>query len=522
MKLLELYREKIRGAISGLDRIRFRGTLRWLAHDLGINTFLGTKGILLKDFTDWARQITEKLRAACARRAEALGIETVYLNSSGQAKDLLARQIAGEQGIGQGPICNLSVLETCFVPRVKGNKATGQLELRTVPSKCLHLYHYFDHPDYGFGHVRLQTWAPYTISLCLNGRHWLERQLQKRGIKYVKEDNGFPWIEDMAAAQRLLDRQLQTNWSRLLGGLVRGMCPGLSRILPLSADYYWSADETEWATDILFHRAADLEALYPRLLHYGLQVSDSPSVMKYLGKRNVGSSGRIRGGAPAEVMTDYRRFYEGLRIKHWVNQNSVKLYNKSGSILRIETTINQTREFKVFRHPDDDPHRPASWQRMRKGVRDLHRRCQVSQQCNARYAEALTAAEMNETLKEVLAPACHPVRREGKRYRGLNPWKEEDYRLLMFLVKGENVLNGFRNKYLRTWLYPASVRMTKEQQKKYSGRTTRRIKLLRVHGLIKKVARENRYMLTTKGQTFVQALKTASDIDIKALMEKAA
>ena len=50
MKLMELYKDKIMGAISGLDRIRLRGTLRWLATQTGITTFLRSHGILLKDF----------------------------------------------------------------------------------------------------------------------------------------------------------------------------------------------------------------------------------------------------------------------------------------------------------------------------------------------------------------------------------------------------------------------------------------------------------------------------------------
>lgn len=209
-------------------------------------------------------------------------------------------------------------------------------------------------------------------------------------------------------------------------------------------------------------------------------------------------------------------------MKHWKNRNSVKMYNKSGSILRIETTISHTRDFKVFRHPDDDKGRPASWQKMRKGVGDLHRRCEISDQCNNRYADALASAQVEEKLKEVVAPACNRIRKKGKSYRGLNPWQEQDYRLLSFLAKGENALSGFRNKDLRRWLYPESEDVDKQQHRRYAGRTTRRIKLLRVHGLVRKVAKENRYMLTAKGQKFACALMCASVVDIKGLTELAA
>jgi hypothetical protein len=512
MKLMELYQNKIMGAIKGLDRIRFRGTLRWLASQRGLATFMSHSNILLKDFADWVSSLTANIRRSCEEQADEIGIEKRYLNSSGIDKEKLARQIAQQKGIRDGSICLLSVLETCTAPQVKGNKATKKLEVVMAPRKCVFEYHYFNDPQFGFGHVRIQSWMPFNVFICLNGRHWLERQLQNKGIDYIKDGNCFPWIKDIDKAQTFLDKQLRTDWSRMLNRLTLNSCPALSQILhPLKPEYYWSADETEWATDIMFKSKDMLDELYPSLVHHAMCVSDSPSVMKYLARSS------LAGSNPNEVISDYRRRFEGVRVKHWVNRNSVKMYNKSGNILRIETTINNTRDFKVYRHPDDNQNKPASWQKMRKGVSDLHRRCQVSDQCNNRYVDALAAAKVQEKLKEVAAAACNKINKGGKIYRGLNPWQNEDYRLLMFLAKGENAINGFRNRDMRKWLYGESI-----EQKKYSNRTTRRIKLLRVHGLIRKVPRANRYVLTEKGQKFCCAMMTASSLDIKALTEMAA
>jgi hypothetical protein len=517
MKLVELYRDKIMGAISGLDRIRFRGTLRWLASERGLGTFMNHAYILLKDFSRWVERLTAQVRDSCQSRATDLGIEIRYLKSSGVDKEKLAREIAAQRGITQGSICMFSVVEPCISPMVKGNKASKKLEIVMAPRKCVFIYHYFNDPEFGFGHVRMQSWLPFNIFICLNGRHWLQRQMDKHGIGYIKDGNCFVWIEDIKAAQVLLDTQLRTDWPTMLNRLSLGSCPALSQVLgSLKPDYYWSADETEWATDIMFKSTDALDALHPSLLGHAMRVSDSPSVMRYLGRRS------LAGIMPDEVISDYRRRYEGIRVKHSVNYNSVKMYNKAGSILRIETTINNTRDFKVFRRPNDDEGKQASWQKMRKGVSDLHRRCKVSQQCNERYGDALAAAQVQEKLKEVVAGACNKVVKEGKRYRGLNPWQQEDYRMLMFLVKGENAINGFRNQQLRKWLYPQCEQAGADEQKKYSSRTTRRIKLLRVHGLIRKVPRANRYVLTEKGQKFSCALMTASDLDIKVLTEMAA
>jgi len=517
MKLMELYQDKIVGAIRGLDRIRFRGTLRLLANQSGLRKFMSYTNILLKDFSGWVEDLTSMIRKSCEAKADELGIEARYLRSSWIAKENLARNIAAEKGIKEGSICLFSVVEPCIAPMVKGNKASKKLEVVMAKRKCVWMYHYFDDPQFGFGHVRIQSWLPFNVFICVNGRHWLERQLQKQGIGYIKDGNCFPWIGDIEAAQAIMDKQLRTDWAKMLNRLAFGSCPALSQVLrPLRPEYYWSADATEWATDIMFKSTEALDVLYPSLIHHAMRVCDSVSVMKYLGRRS------LAGVAPKEVISDYRRRYEGIRIKHWVNHNSVKMYNKSGSILRIETTVNNTRDFKVFRHPDDDNSRPASWQKMRKGVSDLHRRSQVSDKCNERYADALASCQVEEKLKEVVSPACNKIKKKGKTYRGLNPWQEEDYKLLTFLAKGEHAISGFRNRDLRKWLYPESDKLEKKEQKRYSGRTTRRIKLLRVHGLIKKVAKENRYMLTAKGQKFACALMTASAVDIKGLTKIAA
>ena len=95
--------------------------------------------------------------------------------------------------------------------------------------KCIFVYHYFDDPVFGFGHIRIQSWLPFNISICLNGRHWLEKQLQKEGIGYIKDGNCFPWIEDIDTAQNLLNEQFETNWSQTLMKLALKSCPALSR-----------------------------------------------------------------------------------------------------------------------------------------------------------------------------------------------------------------------------------------------------------------------------------------------------
>lgn len=521
MRLVELYQEKVLGVLEGLDRIRFRGTDRMLSNASGFSKALSLMNVRLVDFGKWAESSTLRLRQCCAHQAGQMGIKVDYLRSSGIDKEALARLRAKEQGIHEdGSICMFSVVEPCVAPLVHGNRQTQKLEVDMRVRKCVFIYYYFDHPEVGFGHVRLQTWAPYTAHICLNGRHWLEKQLLAEGIGYQKLGNCFGWVEDAPRAQLLLDEQLRSSWPQLLNGLVSRVCPIVFELChPFTLAYYWSADETEYATDVMFRSRATLDALFPSLLFHGMRVSDSKTTLRYLSKNDAPV---VSGRLPKEIHSDCRARHEGLRVKHWVNGNSVKMYNKSGNVLRVETTINNPRQFKAYRPANDDESKPATWQKMRKGVNDLHRRCEVSRNANHRYLDTMGAAQVEQSLHEVAKAACNRTVKNGRSVRGLNPWNERDFRLLTFLAQGQWAINGFRNKNLCQWLEPDYDALDERERKKLSARASRLIGLLRTHGLVYKVTKENRYVLSGKGQTFVNVLLIASNAQVKQLTEMAA
>lgn len=521
MLFAKLYQKDIFGVLSGLDRIRFRGTDCMLSNSSGFSLMLNQIGVLLKDFGQWTGKTTKRLRDCCNKQAEALDIPIEYLDRSGVDKDQKAHSIAEDRGIAQdGSICMFSVVEGCRAPTVTPNRQSKKLEVRMLQRKCVFIYYYFDHPQVGFGHVRLQTWAPYTVHICLNGRHWLEKQLIANSIGYQKSDNCFVWLEDIEAAQELMNKQLETKWSELLDSLVFKMCPVLPELCaPFDFQYYWSADQTEFATDVMFRSKARLDALFDRFVKHGMISSDSNGVLRFLGKpvRRFGA-----GRPPREIKSECRRRPEGVCIKHWINANLIKMYSKQGTVLRTETTINNPRDFKSFRPANDDTSKPCTWQKMRKGTKDLYRRCEISRQSNERYLDAMAALEVDKTLQEVAKDVCNRTTRNGRAVRGLNPWNKVDYQLFTFLAKGEWAINGFRNRNLCQWLIPEANTLSKDDRKKLSAKATRLIGMLRAHGLISKVAKENRYILTKKGQRFVKALLVASDIEIKRLTEMAA
>jgi hypothetical protein len=286
-------------------------------------------------------------------------------------------------------------------------------------------------------------------------------------------------------------------------------------------DYYWSADESEWASDVMFNKASALAAVYPGLVKHAMLNLSSRNIMRFLGRKDPYQGGY--GAFKGEVISDLKQRPEGTRVKHRVNENSIKMYDKQGSVLRVETTINNIRDFKVYRTADgeesinQDVKRKAKpkWRPMRKGVSDMHRRGQVCQAANERYLDAMATVQQHTPLKAMAQPLCGPVKWKGRQSRGLNPLSRQDAQLLEHVARGEFILNGLRNRDLRNLMFkPATDDI---QARRQSGQITRKLRLLRAHGLIQKVPRTHRYIVSPQGRQAITALLTVQDVDIAKL-----
>jgi hypothetical protein len=463
---LQRHASSVIGTLSGFDRLLFRGTLRRIANAAGLSTFLSYTGVLLKDFADHSQDLTERLKAASLAVAEASGRPAQYLSDPSVRKEDLARAIAQRDKVDAGLVCVFSSVEPCWSFEIHRNAKEKRLQLRARQRRCLHLYHYLIHPQLGFCHARVQTWLPFNVSVCVNGREWLSRQMDAAGIGYRRRENCFIDLSDVARAQALMDEQLTTDWTAVLDGIALGANPAHQALFgPASGypiDHYWSVQQSEWATDVMFKSPSLLSNLYPRLLRHGMATLGSRDVLRYLSKRvPEGRSAHPRFAG--QVVSDLKERAEGIRVKHAVNGNSVKMYDKQGSVLRVETTINQPRDFKVYRGTEQDP-QDLQWRTLRKGVADLHRRAQVSQAGNERYLESMATVQASSpTLAQAVEPVCRAVKGTGKRRgkgtananaaRALRPFDAQDMKLLEAVSRGEFTINGLRNRDVRALLY---------------------------------------------------------------------
>ena len=506
--------EKIIGVLRGFDRVVFRGYLRPLAHVGGMMTFLYHNNVLLKDFKRFVQDVTDALKTASLAEAEARGRPIVYLASSRTRKEQAARQILQTHPVDSGLICVFKVVEPCYTYEVHRSRERKQLELRKKPGKCQHFYHYFLDPTYGFMNVRIQTWFPFTIQICMNGRHWLVNQLDRAGLYYLQEDNCFPWINDVRRAQCLMDRFLKIAWPSRLDHFARSINPAHTKIFcKQPMHYYWSIHQSEWATDILFEDAESLARIYPAVIRHAITTFSSPDVMRFLGRK-------VPKLYQGEVVSDYKDRPEGVRVKHRVGVNSVKVYDKERTILRVETTMNNPSDFKVFRPKEGDEDGPHEWRTLRKGVADIYRRAKVSDASNNRYLDALAAVDSDTSLQDLFRDVGRRTTLNGRPVRALKLWDEEEVKLLKAVGAGEFILNGFRNQDVVRKLH--SHTSDPKERKRRSAQMSRKLRILRAHGMIKKVNRTYRYTVTEKGRTIIAAVTASLEANVKTLTKIAA
>ena len=511
---IEKHQKDVMGILHSFDRLRFQGSLRYLYCVEIFEEYLSKAKVLFKDFKEFATGLTAEVCQGAEQLASSLKRPFPYLSSSALSKEEEARKIAQRDGIREGLVAVFRCVEPCRTYKMRGNYRTKMLEPRLEWSKCTHLYFYLQHPCFGLLHLRLQTWFPFLIHICLNGHEWLARQMDEKGLRYRKADNKFTWVEDLEAAQKLADAQLRTDWVALCEGLRRTYHPLHEKIgRPLQGlSYYWTVPQTEFASDVLFRDQRVLDRLLPRLILHGMLNLGCEQVMRFLGKRLVGRFG-------GEVVSDLRRGPEGVRLKHWVNENSIKLYNCL-NVLRPETTIHNAKDLMVYRTPETRPEAPMGWYPLRRAVADLFRRAEISKAANERYLSALAAASITTPLAQEAVQVCQPLRRDQRRYRALNPFEAADAQLLAAVNRGEWALKGFRNREIRVLLFGEAK--SAKQQRSQAAKVSRRLRLLHAHGLIAKVSHTYRWQVTQKGRRILTAMLAARQADTDKLISLAA
>ena len=493
---VDLHGESITGVINTFDRVIFKGHLNGFFPDGAFGRYLSRRSVLLKDAGRFFEAETQRIRDHVVSLAATAERPVEYLahastHRSGTSKEARARAIAERDGVTQGLVCVLSVLEPCRSFAVAPNRQTRRLEVVRRPRKCLHYYLYLIDPEFGWMHVRLQTWAPYEIQVYVNGREWLARQLDAAGIGYRRSDNKITAVDNGEAVAALCERFAHTDWPPFLerqATLVNPLLPAI-RHAGFSG-YWWVIDQCEYASDILFTERAALETIQGDLVTAAITALGATEVLHFLGRKP-------HPAFAGEVTIDSRRRAQGCRVRFRLKANAIKFYDHA-NVFRVETTINNPREFKVLRSSEDATDQPPRWCPMTKGVANFWRYAEVAHAANGRLLEALARVPLTGEASAELDALCRPVTAADRHVAAFNAIHPDTAKLFAAVLSGDFTVNGFRNRDLQGKLYPAAATDAADARRR-THRTSRLIAKLRGHGLITRVKNSRLYRLTVKG-----------------------
>jgi hypothetical protein len=481
--------------LSCHDRLIFKGHLPF-SDEAHLNRFIDhTLRIKRKDFPAFAEGKAEHLVAHAKDLAARHGAPYVYLQGRHRKEDLVQEQIRARR-LGEGLVCVLCCQETCRTVKLRYGDGRPRLVFALRPQRVL--YFYFLDAQFGLRHVRVQTWFPFTAQVYVNGHDWLARQLHAAGVGFVQHDNAFTQLDNPGKAQALADRFPRLGWVKILDRWARQVNPLLGEPWLQGQGYYWVIDQAEYSTDVLFQDRHALAELYPPLLDHACLHFSAQDILTFLGRR-------LHPRFDGEVLTDCKKDRRpGARVKHRVKNNWLKMYDKFGQVLRIETVINNPREFKVRRRVQRRGRSQLAWCPMNKGVANFYHYHKVARAANERYLSALAVVDRPQASAQALDRVQKPTRLGRRQCRGLNLLRAQEQQLFRAVLRGENHVNGFRNRDLQAVLFPVPAKDTAERRRR-TAHVSRLLRLLRAHGLIAKTPHAHRYRATTKGEALMSA-----------------
>lgn len=486
--LLERYADKIQGVLSCFDRVVITGTLPSICHAKAMEAHLRQQGVRLFDYARWAEPLREEIRENAERWAREAGLEIEFIRRRNFRKEQRIKEIVDRRGAHPGLVHIFSAMESCASFKPWFDKRSGKTSLRSTEAKCLHYYFYFIDPELGLCYLRVPTWAPFRLQFYFNGHHQLAVRLSREGIPFELCDNAFVYLADFERAQRLADEFRIDKLHQLFDHLAQQYCPVVSHF---PASYHWSLMQVEYATDILFKRQADLQPLYEILVRTAIHAVRAEQVATFLGRS-------LPPQYQGEVGNDFHTRIEGTRIKHHMGKVSLKLYDKFGLILRVETTANDVTFFKHHRMVEHrNGTRESKLAPVKKSIYSLPALAELMGACNRRYLEFLSTLDDPSAGLRALDKLGQTVRNGEHTYRGFNLFDNKDLKLFEAIARGDFTISGFQNRHLQQ-LVPETT----------PGQISRLLKRLRTHGLIKKIARTYKYYLTRLGRAVALAALT--------------
>jgi hypothetical protein len=492
--LVERYADRLHGVLCCYDRMVVTGTLPGACYAQGMTAFLSAKGIRIFDYARFAEPLRDAIRTQAQELAQSAGIEIEHISKAHIRKEDVVAKVLERRGDHAGLVHVISAMEACHTYRPWHDKASGKTFLKPDISKCLHYYFYFMDPVVGLCYLRVPTWCPFQLQFYCNGHGWLAQKLKAKRIGFTLADNALVRIDDFERAQQLADALKPDQLHRILDRYARQCCPVQKTF---QQRYHWSLMQVEYSTDLVFRSKETLAPLYEELSRQAVLSVKAEQVATFLGKK-------ITPQLAQQIGNRFATRIEGTCIKHRLGKAQLKMYDKFGLVLRIETTVNNVSFFKHHRKVE---HREGPSTRqlapLKKSIYSLIDLREILLGCNRRYLEFLSALEDHSAGKRALDRLTEEQRDRDRPIKGLNFFKRTEQQLLRALQRPEFNIHGLRRADLSALLPQLSP-----------AALSRQLKRFRVIGLIKRVTGTYRYYLTRLGRAAIAAACSLTEFNI--------
>jgi hypothetical protein len=496
--LAERYDDRIAGVLSCYDRVVITGTLPGVCYADGMTRFLHANGVRIFDYPQFAMMLRDRVRDRAALLATEAGVSIEHIGQAHIRKEDVVARVLEQRGGHPGLVHILSAMEACDAYKPWHDKQTHKTFVRPDSGKCLHYYFYFQDIRFGLVYLRVPTWAPFRLQFYCNGHSWLARKLIAKGIGYTMADNAFVRIDDWARAQQLADGLSPDQLHGTLDRYAKLCCPVSDAF---GQSYHWSLMQVEYATDLVFRSTTTLGPLYEQLVRQSVLSVKAEQVASFLGRQ-------ITPLLAQEIGSQFSTRIEGTCIKHRFGKCSIKMYDKHGIVLRIETTANDVSFFKHHRkveHREGPPTRTLA--PVKKSIYSLIDLREILLGCNRRYLAHLSALDDFSAGVRALGRLTRPRDVDGKTVKGINFFEPGDSALLHALQNPRVNIAGIRRGDLL-----ADLRMFSP------SRLSRQLRRLLDIGVIKRAAGTYRYYLTKAGRAATAAAQQLKQATIVPAM----
>jgi hypothetical protein len=415
--------------VECVDRLYLNGYIPSLATSGGLITFLREHlGKPIPSPTILG-QITSKFRDAVATFAAQNEVPLIKFEHR-ERKDDRAQELRRKRGV-RDEVVFIGVAQEkakTFSGQPKPEKGAGWFDYtRDKTVYVNHYYFYVDDEEFGPAFVKVCSYAPWALKVCVNGHEWAKRQLDKRGIAYESLDNGFLSCADPHALQEVCNSLGQQQIEAFLARwLERLPMPLTSTDRQAGYDWRLSIWQMEVSLTQVFDRPVEGRKFFEEVIRDNMDLGRPDRVQlvfeRRITKRTPGAfrTRVIQNGVSPSLHIEYRSF-------------DLKQYFKEGRALRTEGTFRNPKDFNVNKGLSNFGYLQEIGRHINRRLLEVER---VSQNCG------LTAG----SIQRVVQPT---VTEDGQKAPGLRFGDPRVMVLMLTLSLFIHLINGFRNQDLR-------------------------------------------------------------------------